>query len=133
MCLILFAYKMQKSTSLIVAANRDEFYTRPTHAAHYWGKYPELLAGKDLEAGGIWLGATKTGRFSAVTNLAETAPIEAPISRGGLALDFLTGDRDAHSYADTLIKNRYQGFNLLLLTASPCCMLQTVSNPTFPI
>ena len=113
MCLILFAYKMQNSTPLVVAANRDEFYTRPTQAAHYWGNFPDLLAGKDLEAGGTWLGITKTGRFAAVTNLASVVRT-APISRGGLALDFLKSTRSAGDYAASLHKDHYQGFNLIL-------------------
>jgi len=113
MCLILFAYKMQNSTPLVVAANRDEFYTRPTKAAHYWENFPDLLAGKDLEAGGTWLGVTKTGRFAAVTNLASVIRT-APVSRGGLALDFLNSTQDAGDYAASLRKDQYQGFNLVL-------------------
>ncbi len=113
MCLILFAYKMQKSTPLVVAANRDEFYTRPTRTAHYWENFPELLAGKDLEAGGTWLGVTKTGRFAAVTNRAGEAKA-APVSRGGLALDFLKTTQSAGEYAASLHKHQYQGFNLVL-------------------
>jgi len=113
MCLILFAYKMQNSTPLVIAANRDEFYTRPTKAAHYWENFPDLLAGKDLEAGGTWLGVTKTGRFAAVTNLASVTRT-APVSRGGLALDFLKGGQRAADYAASLRIGQYQGFNLIL-------------------
>jgi len=117
MCLILFAYRMQNSTPLIIAANRDEFYTRPTKAAHYWDNFPDLLAGKDLEAGGTWLGVTKTGRFAAVTNLASVVR-SAPISRGGLALNFLNSRQDSADYAESLKKDHYQGFNLLLFDGS---------------
>jgi uncharacterized protein with NRDE domain len=113
MCLILFAYKMQKSTPLVVAANRDEFYTRPTRTAHYWENFPELLAGMDLEAGGTWLGVTKSRRFAAVTNRAGEAKT-APVSRGGLAMDFLKGTQSAGEYAASLHRDRYQGFNLIL-------------------
>ncbi|MBV1907309.1 MAG: NRDE family protein [Pseudomonadales bacterium] len=105
---------MQKSTPLVVAANRDEFYTRPTHPAHYWDKYPELLAGKDLEAGGTWLGVTKTGKFAAVTNLTDAPQTRNEISRGELVLNFLTGNLNAQTYAESLQRDLYKGFNLLI-------------------
>lgn len=116
---------MQESTPLILAANRDEFYTRPSLAAHYWQNYPELLAGKDLEAGGTWLGVTRNGQFAAVTNLADAPQVSHPISRGGLAVNFLTGKLNARDYASTLEKKSYQGFNLLLFDGQ--CLLH-ISN-----
>jgi uncharacterized protein with NRDE domain len=68
MCLILFAYKMHPKYELIVAANRDEFYKRPTAPAHFWDDCPELLGGRDLEKMGTWMGVTTSARFSALTN-----------------------------------------------------------------
>ena len=66
MCLLLIANKIHPDYKLIVTANRDEFYARPTTPADFWDDHPDLLAGRDLEAGGTWLGITKSGRFSAI-------------------------------------------------------------------
>ena len=68
MCLILFAWQPDRKRELVVIANRDEYYSRATSRATYWAEAPELLAGRDLEAGGTWLGITRSGRFAAVTN-----------------------------------------------------------------
>ena len=117
MCLILFALQQHPDYPLIVAANRDEFYQRPTQAAHFWPEAPALFAGKDLQAGGTWMGVTKGGRFAAVTNYRETAaPPEHAISRGELCKNFLLADINAENYLDQLdqSKNHYAGFNLLV-------------------
>ena len=82
-----------------MAANRDEFHARPTAVSDFWDEHPELLAGKDLQQGGTWMGMTRNGRFAAVTNYrdpARTAP--APRSRGELPLAYLTGKEDPQSY-----------------------------------
>jgi uncharacterized protein with NRDE domain len=121
MCLILFAFQQDPDYPLIVAANRDEFYRRPTQAAHFWPEAPRLFAGKDLQAGGTWMGVTKEGRFAAVTNYRETAiPPEHAISRGELCKNFLNSDISAANYLDQLDqkKNRYAGFNLLAGTSN---------------
>ena len=68
MCLILAAYHCHRDYPLIVAANRDEFYHRPAVAARFWPDQADLLAGKDLTAGGTWMGITRKRRFAAVTN-----------------------------------------------------------------
>ena len=115
MCLILFAYGVRADAPLIVAANRDEFYARPATAAHRWHDTPTVLAGRDLQAGGTWLGVSATGRFAAVTNFSETP--EGPLppgSRGDLTADFLRGDAGALDYANTIDNRRYRGFSLLL-------------------
>jgi uncharacterized protein with NRDE domain len=115
MCLILFAYGVRTDAPLIVAANRDEFYARPADAAHRWHDVPTVLAGRDLQAGGTWLGVSATGRFAAVTNFSETP--EGPLppgSRGDLTADFLRGDAGALDYANTIDGRRYRGFSLLL-------------------
>ncbi len=72
MCLILFAYRVRADAPLIVAANRDEFYARPAALAQHWSDAPHVFAGRDLTAGGTWLGVSTTGRFAAVTNFSET-------------------------------------------------------------
>ena len=83
MCLILTALDSHPDYSLVVAANRDEFYDRPTAAAAFWPEHPTILGGRDLKAGGTWLGIDRTGRFAAVTNFrqGEREPA-APRSRG---------------------------------------------------
>ncbi len=101
---------------MIIAANRDEFYSRPSAKASFWDDHPGLLAGKDLQAGGTWLGITKTGKFSAITNYRSNAEYKkgAP-SRGQLVIDFLAGSDDPKDYAAKLLEtgHLYNGFNLL--------------------
>lgn len=115
MCLILFAYRVRADAPLIVAANRDEFYARPAALAHRWADAPNVFAGRDLTAGGTWLGIATSGRFAAVTNFSETA--EGPLppgSRGALTANFLRGDAAALAYAESIDADHYRGFSLLL-------------------
>jgi uncharacterized protein with NRDE domain len=115
MCLVLFAYDPESQRPLVVAANRDEFYARPAKSAHHWQDAPEMLAGKDLSAGGTWLGVTTSGRFATVTNFAEDGPNElAEKSRGELVERFLRTDSSAHDFAHRISGPEYRGFNLLL-------------------
>ena len=117
MCLIIFAYKSHPKYKFIFAANRDEFYDRPTKQADYWNDHPELLAGKDLQAGGTWVGITKQGRFAAVTNYRDLKNIkeDAP-SRGMLTLDFLNNNISAEKYYEKIKPSLqdYNCFNLIL-------------------
>ena len=117
MCLITLAHRCHPDYPLLVAANRDEFYRRPTAAARFWAEEPRLLAGRDLEAGGTWMGITEYGRFAAITNHRNppsTPP--RPRSRGMLTLDFLLGAQSAADYLEALADRAgdYAGFNLLL-------------------
>lgn len=114
MCLVLFAYDPHAEHPLVVAANRDEFYARPATSAHFWEDTPHILAGRDLSAGGTWLGVSTRGRFATVTNFAEEGPSEAPLSRGRLPETFLAGDDSAHHFAHHLNTSAYRGFNLLM-------------------
>lgn len=117
MCLILLAYRSHPRYHLIVAANRDEFFQRPTAPAAWWREQPDLLAGRDLEAGGTWLGMTRTGRFAALTNYRDP-PAHRPNapSRGALVTGFLAGRAAPAAYLDALQSDaaRYNGFNLLV-------------------
>jgi uncharacterized protein with NRDE domain len=117
MCLIVFAYKSHPKYKFIFAANRDEFYNRPSEQADYWKDNSELLAGKDLQAGGTWMGITKQGRFAAVTNYRDLKNIKenAP-SRGMLTLDFLNDNISAEKYYKNIKPSLqdYNGFNLIL-------------------
>lgn len=117
MCLILFAVAPSANQRLVVAANRDEQHGRPTQRAGYWDDAPHILGGRDLQAGGTWLGVTRGGRFAAVTNFRETpADPMPPRSRGELTADFLRHEARCEDYlAD--IESRlqdYLGFNLLI-------------------
>jgi uncharacterized protein with NRDE domain len=117
MCTLLLAWQADPCYPLIVAANRDEFYERPTAAAARWEDAPRLFAGRDLVHGGTWLGVTVTGRFAALTNYREPhqARPGGP-SRGNLVSDFLKGKAGAEQYLEE-IRGRggaYNGYNLLL-------------------
>ena len=91
MCLIVVGWRIHPEFPLIVAANRDEFYVRPTAIADYWPESPEVIGGRDLEAGGTWLGITRGGRFAAVTNVREPGAAKGLRSRGKLTQAFLAG------------------------------------------
>lgn len=114
MCLILLAHRYSDQFPLVVAANRDEFYARPTAGARFWAEAPSLLAGRDLREGGTWLGITCTGRFAAVTNYRGSE--RRARSRGQLTRDFLTSSIDPLAYLTEIHRDRelYAGFNLLL-------------------
>ncbi|UII29287.1 NRDE family protein [Fulvivirga maritima] len=116
MCLILLAYKKHEKYPLIVAANRDEFYARKTESAHFWSDNPQVLAGRDLEAGGTWMGVNKNGRLAMITNYRDLRNIKdnAP-SRGHLVSDFLSGNEDAKGYLEKVEAKgqQYNGFNLI--------------------
>ena len=124
MCIILLAHQANDEYPLILAANRDEFYERPTALAHFWADAPDTLAGRDLERGGTWLGVTLRGRIAAVTNYRElqAKKQEAP-SRGALVSDFLKGDERPEEYLSKLSAGAslYNGFNLIVGTAQKLC------------
>jgi uncharacterized protein with NRDE domain len=116
MCLIAFAVRAHPRYPLVVAANRDEWFERPTAQAHFWADHPYLLAGRDLQGGGTWLGITRTGRFAALTNVREPGKHrpDAP-SRGKLVERFLASDIPAADYASALERraDEYNGYNFL--------------------
>ena len=117
MCLLLFAYQSHPDYRLILAANRDEFYDRPTRPAAFWDDAPEILAGQDLKAGGTWMGITKTGRFAAITNYREAALTKQNTpSRGDLVKDFLMGNSTPQDYLKNVQEKSqiYNGFNLII-------------------
>jgi uncharacterized protein with NRDE domain len=116
MCLILFAYKVHPSYRLIIAANRDEFYERPSSPAGFWDDAPQVLAGRDLEGGGTWLGITRGGKFAAITNYRDPAAFRMGVpSRGRLVGNFLTGKESAAAYLAKIpsTAHEYNGFNLI--------------------
>jgi uncharacterized protein with NRDE domain len=116
MCLLLIALDQHPEYRLVVAANRDEYYDRTTRRAAFWEDTPGLLAGRDLRAGGTWLGITLDGKIAAVTNYRNPANLKphAP-SRGNLVCDFLRGIEPAGTYLGNLsgTSEPYNGFNLI--------------------
>lgn len=115
MCLIAFAWRAHPDVALVVAGNRDEFFARPTVAAHWWPEAP-MLAGRDLKAGGTWMGVARNGRFAALTNYRDP-PNQRPDapSRGALVGDFLTRDEAPLAALERIAADahRFNGFNLL--------------------
>ncbi|MDG1581241.1 NRDE family protein [Pseudomonas sp. GOM6] len=116
MCLIVFAWRPDHALPLVLAANRDEFYARSSLPLGEWSDMPGLFAGRDLQAGGTWLGVNRKGRFAALTNIRDPHQAQGLHSRGELAVEFLRGERDAETFLAELQPRLglYSGFNLLL-------------------
>ena len=117
MCLILLAWRVSPEYPLVVASNRDEFFDRPSAPAAFWSDSPNVLAGRDLQAGGTWMGITRQLRFAAVTNYREPRPDVLPTSsRGHLVADYLSGRRRPDTYLKEVARRGagYNGYNLLV-------------------
>jgi Uncharacterized conserved protein len=116
MCVIYFALNTHNDYPLILLANRDEFYARPTQAAGYWSDFPSIYGGRDLQAGGTWLGVTDEGRVAAVTNYRDPSAPTGSRTRGDLVADFLKSEISAREYLETIEarSHEYSGFNLLV-------------------
>jgi uncharacterized protein with NRDE domain len=116
MCLVLIALDAHPDYSLVVAANRDEFYDRPSAAAAFWADRPRILGGRDLQAGGTWLGIDRRGRFAAVTNYRQgQREPAAPRSRGLLVSEYLAKGIGARAHIERVERDAalYNGFNLI--------------------
>ena len=116
MCLIVFAWRPSHTQPLILAANRDEFYARPTLPLAQWEDAPHVFAGRDLEAGGTWLGVSAEGRFAALTNIRDPGQTPGSRSRGELVAQFLSGSLSIDEYLREVAGRsaEYGGFNLLV-------------------
>ncbi len=117
MCLVVVAWRCRADLPLIVAANRDEWRDRPAEPARWWDEPPGLLAGRDLQAGGAWMGVTRAGRFAAVTNFRDPAERRSTArSRGGLVTEFLAGTAGPREFLGALAPgaHEYNGFNLIV-------------------
>ena len=124
MCLILVAWKVHPAFPLVVAANRDEFFVRPTAAASFWRDAPQVLAGRDLEAGGTWMGITRSGRFAALTNFRDPAQNRSGTpSRGALVAEFLAASEAPRAYLERIAARgaEYNGYNLLAGDGDTLC------------
>lgn len=120
MCLILLAWRVHPRHPLVVAANRDEFHARSADRAGFWREAPDILAGRDLEAGGTWMGVSRDLRFAAVTNYRGGRDANAVESRGALVTRFLAGSASPADYVASLAGKLggYSGFNLLVCDGS---------------
>ncbi|MDR3368551.1 NRDE family protein [Rhodoferax sp.] len=127
MCLIAWNWQPGSDSPLLLVANRDEFYARPTAALHHWEDAP-ILAGRDLQAGGTWLGVSRCGRMAALTNYRAPAMMrsDAP-SRGELVSGFLRGDVSSSDYLGQLQGQaaQYNPFNLLVFDGTTLMGLQS--------
>ncbi|MEA2338928.1 MAG: hypothetical protein QOE82_2935 [Thermoanaerobaculia bacterium] len=113
MCLIAIAVHASARYPIVIAANRDEFYDRPTRALHVWDDDPNIAGGRDLRAGGTWLAVTRAGRFAAVTNIRGNDGPPNPRSRGALVGDFVRSNIAPLAYIQSIDPNEYAGFHLL--------------------
>jgi len=115
MCLIVIAFQVDADYPLVVGANRDEFHSRPTQDAGWWPDQPDILGGRDLQAGGTWLAIHRSGRFAAVTNYRDAHPSHTGFrSRGHLVTEFLQSNASPFDYLQSIKGPDYSGFNLLL-------------------
>ena len=107
--------RRQRWVPLCLLANRDEYYARPALALDFWPDYPQVLGGRDLQAGGSWMAIDTRGRFAAITHIREGRAIQAARSRGELVQRFVSGDEDPLAFAAWLKDNaaNYGPFNLI--------------------
>lgn len=130
MCLIGIAWQAHPEYPLIIAANRDELHNRATRPAQWWADAPELFAGQDLQAGGTWLGITRSGRIGLVTNFPGRPKPDAPVkSRGDLVKGWLLGSQSVEHYLSDITANQvhYSGFSLLIGNPAD---LHTLTSPS---
>lgn len=117
MCIVLFSYKQMPGYYLVVAANRDEFLVRPTAPLSWWEDDAKILAGRDLQDGGTWLGVNASGKFGALTNYREMAQNNVKtVSRGEILPRYFGHPKGATHYLADLEgqRSRYRGFNIVL-------------------
>ncbi len=123
MCVIYIAFGRHPDHPLILLANRDEYYARPSLAATYWDDFPEIYAGRDLVGGGTWLGVNKSGRIAAVTNYRDPNAPTGIVSRGQLVAEYLRSNEMPRDYLEnvTQVGTNYSGFNLIVGEISNRC------------
>ncbi|MDE3011451.1 MAG: NRDE family protein [Pseudomonadota bacterium] len=128
MCLILLAWKAHPRWRLLLAANRDERHDRASSAAGWWPDLPTAFGGRDLVAGGSWLGVTRAGRFAAITNHRDLRrPARQAESRGALVRDFLAGTATPAAWLAKVEseRQRWLPFNLLVGDGDTLACLST--------
>ena len=123
MCVLAFAWRAHPRWQLVVAGNRDELHARPTLPLARWDEPDHVLAGRDLQSGGSWLGVSEEGRFAVVTNLRGFGlPVSGRVSRGALVSDFLSG---SGRYVDSELAelSDFNPFNLIVADRKRACFL----------
>ncbi len=136
MCLLTFAHNAHPEYSLVFAGNRDEFYSRPTAPAAFWEEAPHVLAGRDLNAGGTWMGVTRNGHWGVVTNVrAPEAYRPDARSRGALVSEYLIEEPNPEEYLRRVADEAaaYNGFNLLLGTPEDLYYLSSQEGAVRPV
>ncbi|MBU5614409.1 NRDE family protein [Geomonas azotofigens] len=137
MCTLLLAYRAHPEYRLVIAANRDEYYQRPTRPAHFWEDAPHIFAGRDLVHGGTWFGVTATGRLAALTNYRDPSDLHrhGPSSRGQLVSGFLADEAGAEEYLARLRESGipYGGYNLLVGDSERLFCYSNKSDRVLPI
>ncbi|WP_248635354.1 NRDE family protein [Desulfatibacillum aliphaticivorans] len=131
LCILLWAYRKHPDYPLILAANRDEFFNRPTASMARWDDFPHILAGRDLQGGGTWMGVNDRGRFAALTNVRDISRIKQEAkSRGLLVSGFLQNQDAPKDYLTTVQKkaDQYNPFNLVAGDLGGLCCLTGVDN-----
>lgn len=125
MCVLAFAWDIHPRYKLLLVGNRDEAYARASAPLARWADAPGLLAGRDREAGGTWMGVREPCRAAVVTNVRDPRAAQDGASRGLLVADFLRGDAGAAQHADQLAAAaaRYRPFNLLLFDDAAACFV----------
>jgi uncharacterized protein with NRDE domain len=129
MCLVAIAWKVNPDFPLIISANRDEFFERPTQSLHQWDS--KIYAGKDLRSGGTWLGFHANGRWALLTNYRNSSTsIKPTISRGKLVQNWLEGQFAPKQYLEEIEKSqeKYEGFNLLVSDGKSLWYLSNYGN-----
>ena len=114
MCLIVFSWHSHPEYRLVLAANRDEYHARPARDAHWWPDRQQILAGRDLQAGGTWLGVSQRGRFATVTNYREMQRSTGRLrSRGEIVSKFIGSDTGPKDFVSSIDGANYAGYSLL--------------------
>ncbi len=128
MCILFIAIEQHPKYPLIICANRDEFHQRPTQAMHVWQE-SKILAGKDLQAGGTWLGLSSTGKFAALTNFRKLPLSDVPKkSRGDLVLQALADTKINMTTELSQQASQYHGFNLIYGSLEQLYCYDSVNN-----
>jgi uncharacterized protein with NRDE domain len=136
MCLILLSYNSHPLFKLVIAANRDEFYNRPTAPLAVWTDAPGVIAGRDLKEGGTWMGVSPGGRLAAITNYRDPRSLKpAAPTRGTLVAEFLAGGMSARDYLEQLgcAAGNYNGFNLVVFDGEDLCFFSNREGVVRPI
>ena len=133
MCLLVFSFRAD--ASLVLVANRDESYDRPTAALDFWADDPEILAGRDLRGGGTWLAFHRSGRVAALTNFRHGAVVKTGTSRGEIPLDFVRSRETPEAFLNALTRRagRYSGFSLVAGVSGRFFYFSNLDNAVRPL